>query len=176
MKIIFLVQVLVLPELLLTLLYRFLWFVLFYIFHRIGFIWNAIHVQWTWADFNWEPLLDSPRGFFWFQEPFVSTSLPGSSVSNCCLRTMWTDHYRDKIDCQKSDAFLCKNEVSVDIAKTLPLNDNIKSYAEKLTLFSMGDGQKAPTLTSFSPVNSTNIGVSHRNFLTFSFDPFATLV
>ena len=29
--------------------------------------------------------------------------------------------------------------------------------------------------TSFSPVTATNIGISPLNFLTFSFDPFATL-
>ena len=30
--------------------------------------------------------------------------------------------------------------------------------------------------TSFSPVTSTNIGISPQNFLTFSFNSFATLV
>ena len=30
--------------------------------------------------------------------------------------------------------------------------------------------------TSFSPVTSTNIGISPQNFLTFSFNTFATLV
>ena len=38
-----------------------------------------------------------------------------------------------------------------------------------------GGGAKRPT-TSFSPVTSTNIGLSSQNFLTFSFNPFATLV
>ena len=38
-----------------------------------------------------------------------------------------------------------------------------------------GGGAKRPT-TSFSPVTSTNIGLSPQNFLTFSFNPFATLV
>ena len=37
-------------------------------------------------------------------------------------------------------------------------------------------GQKAPPHTSFSPVTSTNVGVSPKNFLTFSFKPFATVV
>ena len=36
-------------------------------------------------------------------------------------------------------------------------------------------GRKAPP-TSFSPVTSTNLGFGPQNFLTFSFDPFATLV
>ena len=35
-------------------------------------------------------------------------------------------------------------------------------------------GQKGPP-TSFSPVTSTNVGISPQNFLTFSFNPFATL-
>ena len=39
-----------------------------------------------------------------------------------------------------------------------------------LTLFRMGS-QKAPP-TSFSPVTSTNVGISPKNFLTFSFNPF----
>ena len=46
-----------------------------------------------------------------------------------------------------------------------------------LTQFRMGgEGQKAPILTSSPPVTSTDVGVSHQNFLTFSFNPFATLV
>ena len=36
-------------------------------------------------------------------------------------------------------------------------------------------GQKDPS-TSFSPVTSANVGISLQNFLTFSFNPFATLV
>ena len=40
------------------------------------------------------------------------------------------------------------------------------------------EGQKAPlpSPTSFSPVTSTNVGIIPQNFLTFSFNPFATLV
>ena len=30
--------------------------------------------------------------------------------------------------------------------------------------------------TSFSPVTSENVGISPKNFLTFSFNPFTTLV
>ena len=37
------------------------------------------------------------------------------------------------------------------------------------------EGAKRPP-TSFSPVTSTNVGISPQNFLTFSFNPFATLV
>ena len=38
-----------------------------------------------------------------------------------------------------------------------------------------GGGKKALP-TSFSPVTSTNVGFGPQNFLTFSFNPFATLV
>ena len=38
-----------------------------------------------------------------------------------------------------------------------------------------GGGAKRPP-TSFSPVTSTNIGISPQNILSFSFDPFDTLV
>ena len=44
-----------------------------------------------------------------------------------------------------------------------------------LTLFRMGVGQKGPS-TSFSSVTSTNTGIRPQNFLTFSFNPFATLM
>ena len=49
-----------------------------------------------------------------------------------------------------------------------------------LTLFRMGRGDgrgggNAPT-SSFSPVTSTNVGLSSQNFLTFSFNSFAALV
>ena len=36
-------------------------------------------------------------------------------------------------------------------------------------------GQKIP-LTRFPPVTSTNVGITLKNFMTFSFNPFATLV
>ena len=48
-----------------------------------------------------------------------------------------------------------------------------KNFVCLLTLFKMA---KSPPPTSFSPVTSTNVGISPKNFLTFSFDPFATLV
>ena len=38
-----------------------------------------------------------------------------------------------------------------------------------------GGRQKGPP-TSFSPVTSTKVGFGPQNFLTFSFNPFATLV
>ena len=43
-----------------------------------------------------------------------------------------------------------------------------------LTLFRMGGG-KAPA-TRFSSVTSANVRISPPNFLTFSFNPFVTLV
>ena len=39
----------------------------------------------------------------------------------------------------------------------------------------VGGGQKGPP-TSFVPVTSINVGIVPQNFLTFSFNPFATLV
>ena len=45
-----------------------------------------------------------------------------------------------------------------------------------LTLFRMGEGQKAPLPYQFVPVTSTNVGISPQNFLTFSFNPIPTLV
>ena len=39
----------------------------------------------------------------------------------------------------------------------------------------MGGEQKRPR-TSFSPVTSTNVGVIPQNFLTFSFNPFTTML
>ena len=39
-----------------------------------------------------------------------------------------------------------------------------------------GEGGKKVPPTSFSPVTSTNVGISNKNILTFSFNLFATLV
>ena len=38
-----------------------------------------------------------------------------------------------------------------------------------------GGGQKSPS-ARFSTASSTNVAISPQNFLTFSFNPFATLV
>ena len=38
-----------------------------------------------------------------------------------------------------------------------------------------GGGKKVPP-TSFPPITSTNVGIRPQSFLTFSFNPFATLV
>ena len=53
-------------------------------------------------------------------------------------------------------------------------HQEVNYLSDVLTLFRMG-GQKGPP-TSFSPVNSTNVGISPQNLLTFSFNPFAILV
>ena len=51
-----------------------------------------------------------------------------------------------------------------------------------LNPFRLGWGEKGEKATStsfspsFSPVTSTNVGISPQNFLTFIFNPFATLV
>ena len=50
-----------------------------------------------------------------------------------------------------------------------------ETYRSPLTLFRMGLGQKGPPI-SFSPVTSTNVETSPQNFLTSSFNPFATLM
>ena len=38
------------------------------------------------------------------------------------------------------------------------------------------EGKKAPTPTSFTPVTSTNVVIRPQYFLTFSFNPFDTLL
>ena len=46
----------------------------------------------------------------------------------------------------------------------------------RLTLFWMGEeGQKKTPPNSFSPVTSSSVGINPQHFLTFSFNPFATL-
>ena len=57
------------------------------------------------------------------------------------------------------------------------MQSNFKDVYPLLTLFKMEEPKKPPPPpTSFSPVTSTNIGISPKNFLTFSFDPFSKLV
>ena len=38
-----------------------------------------------------------------------------------------------------------------------------------------GGGAKRSPPTSFSPVTSTKVGISHQNFLTLGFNPFTTM-
>ena len=60
------------------------------------------------------------------------------------------------------------------------LSENISK--EQKSIFLLGDfnpiqdgGKKTPS-TSFFPVTSTNVVISPKNFLTFSYNPFITLV
>ena len=48
-------------------------------------------------------------------------------------------------------------------------------YHRHLILFRMGWVKKVPS-TSFSPVTSTNVGFGPQDVMTFSFNPFTTLV
>ena len=48
------------------------------------------------------------------------------------------------------------------------------AYSQALNYSGWG-GKKAPP-TSISPITSTNVGFSPKNFLIFSFNPFATLL
>ena len=75
------------------------------------------------------------------------------------------------------DSYMSKNVVSKNEA-----NDNScflfikkKIIQKLLILFRTRGGRKGPP-TSFSPVTSTNVGISPQNFLTFSFNLFDTLV
>ena len=67
------------------------------------------------------------------------------------------------------------------LLKPVPLSAIVQFLWEVLTLYRMG-GKKPPPpspshpLTSFSPVTTKNVGLSPQNFLTFSFNPFATLL
>ena len=60
-----------------------------------------------------------------------------------------------------------------DIAKDEQIKFNT---SVNLTLLRMGGEAKRHPPTSFSPVTSTNVGFGPQNFLTFSFNLFATLV
>ena len=62
-----------------------------------------------------------------------------------------------------------KNQIVLKIYKYFPAGQRLKYRVGE------GEGAKRPP-TSFSPITSTNIGTNSQNFLTFSFDPFATLV
>ena len=67
----------------------------------------------------------------------------------------------------------CSNSVKITTLTT-DRHVQIRSF---LTLFRMGGwGVKKAPPTSFPPVTSTNVGFGPKNFLTFSFNPFATLV
>ena len=63
---------------------------------------------------------------------------------------------------------LSKNSCSVDLS--------VIKYTFFNPILDGGSGQKATPLSSFPPVTSTKVRISPQNFLTFSFNPFATLV
>ena len=67
-----------------------------------------------------------------------------------------------------------KIELLYHINSTFRNTDFYISVDVPLTLFRMGWQKEPPT--SFSPLPSRNIGISLKNFLTFSFNSFATLV
>ena len=51
----------------------------------------------------------------------------------------------------------------------------IPRFKKYISLFRMGGGRtKSPPPTSFSPLTSTNVRIGLQNFLTFSFNLFAT--
>ena len=57
------------------------------------------------------------------------------------------------------------------------LNIIVQNKGESLTLLRMGDGgAKSLPPTSFSPITSTNVGTNPQSFLSYSFDPFVTLL
>ena len=63
------------------------------------------------------------------------------------------------------------------LLELIPQNNFLIGASLKiLTLFRMEGGTKRPPPTSFSPATSTNVGFGPHNFLTFSFNLFATLV
>ena len=54
------------------------------------------------------------------------------------------------------------------------IEKNILIYFNPIQDGGGGGGKKAPP-TSFSPLTSTDVGISPQNFLTFIFDPFPAL-
>ena len=65
------------------------------------------------------------------------------------------------------------------LRQKMSFNPDLNKQAQEviLTLFRMRGPKRSPSPpTSFSPVTSTNVGIIPQNFLTFSYNPFATLV
>ena len=57
------------------------------------------------------------------------------------------------------------------------LNIIVQNKGESLTLLRMGGGgAKSLPPISFSPITSTNVGTNPQSFLSYSFDPFVTLL
>ena len=97
----------------------------------------------------------------------------GSRTTNALLNLVKEQDDVDKIYLYAKDLsdpkyeFLIKKREDVGI-----------KYLNDLTQFRMGlggGGKKTPT-TSFFPATSVNAGINPQHVLTFSFNPFATLV
>ena len=102
-------------------------------------------------------------------------------------------YYGDKVKLRFTGSFLQQKQlhtghkkiVNIYVAYEITNFPNIHSYPtlDKVLFRAVNPiqdgvgGQKGPPPpTSFSPVTSTNVGISPQNFLTFSFNPFSTLV
>ena len=77
------------------------------------------------------------------------------------------------VNCQKNTANQNSSVLLVIIFLFLFLEGRNQG---SLTIFRMGGGGAKKTPTSFSPVTSTNVGISPKNFLTFNSNPFDRLV
>ena len=68
--------------------------------------------------------------------------------------------------------------LSIDNSKINMIKNNNKLFQRVSTVFRMkgGRGGKKDLPTNFSPVTSTNVGISPKIFLTFSFNIYATLM
>ena len=96
-------------------------------------------------------------------ERLLAASLTICEINEIHLWNSWKEHQKLKLK-----LFILPISKSVYISFTFTL------YI--LIPFSMGAGRKPPPPYLFLPVTSTNVGISPRNFLTLSFNSFATLV
>ena len=86
---------------------------------------------------------------------FAADALYHQSCYNCC-----------------EEKSITKTEI---INKEISVVSSEKEFKILINPIQDRGGQKSPP-TSFSPVTSTNVGISPQIFLNFSFNPFATLV
>ena len=88
-----------------------------------------------------------------------------------------SDNNDNNDDNNNDDNNICKNNNINNNNNKLP---QIGAYFSgtrcSLAICSLARGSKKAPPTSFSPVTSTNVGFGPQNFLTFSFNLFATLV
>ena len=68
---------------------------------------------------------------------------------------------------------MLRNSIKKEFDNELVYNEK---YLDPIQDGQGGGKQATPPPTSFSPVTSTNLGMRHQNFLTFSFNTFSTLV